>query len=83
MEVIFDVERGKTGYRDAMLFCKEMFGDGFAVQYKSQTDGVYGWSNRNYKRKNRRAVIADYIRKQNRERNVGESITNKNLTDKQ
>lgn len=80
-EVIFDVERGKTGYRDAVQLVNQVFGNGFIVQYKSQTDGVYGWADRNYKRKNRRAVIADYIRKQNREGNAGEGSTNRNLID--
>ena len=81
-EAIFDVEkRGGTGYREAVLFCKEMFGNEIAVQYKSQVSGAYGWTDRSYKRNNRRAVIADYIRKQNRKGNAGEGGENKSLND--
>ena len=70
MEVIFDVERRRQSLREASQFMCQIQGYELVVQYKNRVNKVNGWADRNYKRKNRRTVIADYIRKQNRKGNA-------------
>lgn len=77
--VIFDEERGKTGHREAVQLVKQVFGDGLIVQYKNNINEVYGWSDRKRKGKNRRAVIDNYIREQNRIRNNLQSKGNQSI----
>ena len=79
-ELIYDVEKGRQDLREAAQLMRQIQGDEYAVQYANRVNKVYGWTDRIYKRKNRRAVIADYIRKQNGKGNVNESSENQGVS---
>lgn len=79
-DVIVDEARGRAGHREAVQLVKQVFGDGLVLQYKSETDGVYGWADRKPKGRNRRAAINNYINQQFRKRNAGKSGTNQSIT---
>ncbi len=78
-EIIYDVETGRQGIREAGQIIKNVFGDGAVLQYKSGVDGVYGWADRKKKGRNRRTAINNYINQQYRKRNASKSGSNQSI----
>ncbi len=72
-KVIFDVESGRTGYREAVRFVEVSFGKERIVYFKNNDNRAYGWTDRKRKGTNRRAAIERYKRLQNGRRNDRES----------
>lgn len=68
-EVVFNVEKGRQGLREAARIVENTLGKGSVIRYNSRFDGAYEWTNGKRKGKNRRAVIERYQRLQNGRRN--------------
>lgn len=77
-EVIFNVETGRQGLREAARIVENTLGEGSVIYYNSQLDGAYEWTNRKRKGKNRRAVIERYQRLQNGRGNAQRFIDSSN-----
>ncbi len=75
--VLFDVEEGRSNLQDATQYVRDFAGEKCAYEYKSNVDGAYEWTTGRRERKNRRGLVEDYIKSQNREgtsRNGGENL---------
>ena len=75
-ERIYNVEKGKSEKYEATRILEKVYGNGIIVTYRAGISGVYGWEDGKRKGRTRRAVINNYLKKQNRTRNdrQGETV---------
>lgn len=76
--LIYRAEKGESSYEETRQILEDLFGYGFVYQYNIGDDKAYEWANERSEGRNRRTVIANYYRMQNRESNFAE---NENLQD--
>lgn len=69
-ELIYGVERGKTGHRDAVQTIENSFGKGYILQYESGSNVAYEWETGRRKGKNRREAVRNCLKQQQRGRNA-------------
>ena len=74
---VFNYEtRLLTGYREETRIYKNMYGYGYIFEYNSGFDGAYEMGDGKRKRKNRKRIIENYYKSQNRGRNAGNGPAN-------
>lgn len=78
--VIYSVEKRESSYETSRRALENLYGQGFVYEYHSGDNRPYERGERYPKVKNRRAVIDDYIREQNRVRNDSEGKANQSVT---
>lgn len=78
-EIIYDVEAGRQGIREASRTLQNFQGEGAVLQYTGRDNRPYGWADRKPKGRNRRAAINNYINQQIRKRNASKSSTNQSI----
>lgn len=68
-ELIYDVERGKTGHGEATQIMEDFFGKGYILQYEGGSNTAYEWETGKRKGKDRREAVRNCLKQQQRRRN--------------
>lgn len=78
--LIYRAEKGESSYEETRQILEDLFGYGFVYQYNIGDDKAYEWANERSEGRNRRTVIANYYRMQNRESNFAEDENLQDIT---
>ena len=70
--LVFDYEKGlRSNFANETRIFKNMYGHGYIYEYNSGFNGAYEMGDGKRKRKNRKSIIENYFKSQNRGRNAG------------